>query len=111
MYFNSLHLLYNEVMQKTTTLQTKVPTKTYQDASLQARLMGFHSLESAIEKFIQTLSNKMESVTGVAEPKAEYVSLSSRAKKRYKKMENDTRLGKNIHTAHSLEELLNQLHF
>lgn len=38
------------------------------------------------------------------------VQLSARAEKRYAKMEDDFRQGKNISTAYSVDELLKQLH-
>lgn len=40
---------------------------------------------------------------------AEYVKLSPRAKKRYKKMEEDFKKGKNFYVAESMEDLLKEL--
>lgn len=67
---------------------------------------GFSSLQDAVRLFLSKYSSK--SLTLNFETPA--VKLSKRAEKRYMKMEEDFKLGRNVHHAKDVDDFLRQLH-
>lgn len=89
-----------------TILQIPIDKQLRDSAALAATKKGFSSLQEYIRVHLSMLSeNQIELV--VREPD---VRLSAKNEKRYLKMREDFKNGKNIHTAHSVKELLDQLH-
>ena len=66
--------------------------------------------KSVFEELIERLNRLEAGVFGKKEKiKEEYVKLSPKAKRRYKKMEEDIKKGKNIYIAISTEDFFKQL--
>jgi hypothetical protein len=66
--------------------------------------------KSVFEELIERLNRLEAAVFGKKEKiKEEYVKLSPKAKRRYKKMEEDIKKGKNIYIAISTEDFFKQL--
>jgi hypothetical protein len=66
--------------------------------------------KSVFEELIERITRLEAAVFGKKEKiKEEYVKLSPAAKKRYKKMEEDIKKGKNIYIATSTEDFFKQL--
>jgi len=66
--------------------------------------------KSVFEELIERVTRLEAAVFGKKEKiKEEYVKLSPKAKRRYKKMEEDIKKGKNIYIATSTEDFFKQL--
>jgi len=67
--------------------------------------------KSVFEELVARLNRLETIVFGKSQSKTtdEYIKLSPAAKKRYKKMDEDFKNGKNIYVAHSTEEFYKQL--
>ena len=67
---------------------------------------GFSSLQELLRVFMKKLSSKSINLNFNDEP---VIKLSAKNEKRYIKMTEDFKSGKNTHTANSLEEFFKQL--
>lgn len=88
------------------TLQISISKSLKIQAETAARKQGFPSLVDSVRTFVTQLAKRE---LKVSEEPSEYVKLSPRAKKRYKKMEQDFKFGRNIYTAKSIDEMIRQL--
>lgn len=90
----------------TTTLQIPISKNLKLSATLVAKNYGFSSLQE-ITRVLLTKLAKGELNVSVEQFPA--VKLSLKNEKRYMKMDKDFKNGKNVYTAHSVEEFLEQL--
>jgi antitoxin component of RelBE/YafQ-DinJ toxin-antitoxin module len=88
------------------TLQIPMSKSLRNEATEVARDYGFSSLQEIIRVILVKLASKQLAIR-VEEPA---VKLSKAAIKRYDKMYEDFKKGKNVFTAHSVEELMEDLH-
>ena len=91
----------------TITLQVPIPKELKTNATIVAREYGFSSLQEIIRVLLTKLSRRQLSIS-VEE--TEEIRLSAAAKKRYKKMAQDFRSGKNIYHAKNIIDLFKHLH-
>lgn len=81
-------------------------TKTLRhEAEKQALEQGFSSLQDAVRMFLKKLAKRVLFVTF----EEEVIQLSPRAIKRYNKISEDFKKGKNVYTASSVNELMKHL--
>jgi len=90
-----------------TILQVPISTDLRKDAEKQALEQGFSSLQEAVRVFLKKLG---QGVIGITLRDEEDEQLSPRAIKRYKKISEDFKKGKNVHAAKSVDDLMRQLH-
>ncbi|MEK7517413.1 MAG: hypothetical protein AAB583_02595 [Patescibacteria group bacterium] len=90
-----------------TVLQVPIDASLRKDAEKQALEQGFSSLQEAVRVFLKKLA---QGAMGITFEREEAVQLSPRAIKRYDKMAEDFRKGKNIYTAKSVDDLMRHLH-
>lgn len=90
-----------------TVLQVPVNTSVRRDAEKQALEQGFSSLQEAIRVFLKKLA---QGTLGITFEEEEVVHLSPKAEKRYEKMLQDIKSGKEkMYKAESVEDLMRQL--
>lgn len=90
-----------------TTLQIPMPIYLKTGSEKIALKSGFSSLQELIRVILsQIYQNKLSFHFSSAD---EFVTLSSTAKKRYKKLQQDYRQGKNFSSADSVDDLLKKL--
>ncbi|MEK7503993.1 MAG: hypothetical protein AAB550_00620 [Patescibacteria group bacterium] len=89
----------------TVTLQVPMSKTLRQQAQVVADEYGFSSIQEVIRLFLNRFSQKSISLN-FGEPT---VILSDKAEKRYLKMEQDFRIGKNVYRANDVNDLLRQL--
>ena len=75
-------------------------------AETAARAQGFPSLVDSVRTFVTQLARHELKIT---ETSPERVNLSPHVKKRYAKMEQDFKSGRNIYIAKSIDEMIRQL--
>jgi antitoxin component of RelBE/YafQ-DinJ toxin-antitoxin module len=92
-------------MQKTV-LQVPLPKSLKVSAEAVALEQGFSSLQEVVRIFLKKLSMRTLRLT-FEEPGT--IRLSKRAEKRYLKMEEDLKKGKNWYTAKNVDDLMRQL--
>lgn len=90
-----------------TVLQVPLSIDLRKEAEKQALEQGFSSLQEAVRVFLKKLSR---GVIDVAFNDEESVQLSARAIKRYNKISEDFRKGKNVFVAKNVDDLMLQLH-
>ena len=90
-----------------TILQVPMNVVLRKEAEKQALSQGFSSLQEAVRIFLRKLA---QGAIGVAFEEEEYIKLSTKAIKRYNRMSEDFKKGRNISTAKSVDDLMNQLH-
>lgn len=90
----------------TTTLQIPLPKSLKNEATNVAREYGFSSLQEVV-RFILTKFAKRE--FGIAIEQFPAVTLSARNEKRYAKMNEDFKKGKNIFATDSVDKFLKEL--
>lgn len=90
---------------KRNVLQIPIDPALRRDAEKQALEQGFSSVQAVVRLFLKKFAKGVISV-GFEEE----VQLSERAEKRYLKIEEDFRKGKNIYTAKDVDDLMKQLH-
>ena len=90
-----------------TILQVPVNASVRKEAEKQALEQGFSSLQEAVRVFLKKLS---QGAMGITFEEEESVQLSPRAIKRYNKISEDFKKGKNVHTAKNVDDLIKQLH-
>ena len=90
-----------------TILQVPVNTVLRGEAEKQALLQGFSSLQEAVRIFLKKLAR---GTIGITFNDKESIQLSKPAIKRYKKISEDFRKGKNVYAAKSVDDLMLQLH-
>lgn len=90
----------------TTTLQVPLTKRLKANATSVAEEYGFSSLQEVVRVLLTKLSKKELSVSVEQFPA---VKLSAKNEKRYMKMEEDFKNGKNWETANSLEEFFDKL--
>ncbi|MBI2049603.1 hypothetical protein HYT32_01735 [Candidatus Roizmanbacteria bacterium] len=90
-----------------TVLQIPLDTSLRKDAEKQALEQGFSSLQEAVRVFLKKLA---KGAMGISFEREETVRLSLRAIKRYDKMAEDFRKGKNVYTAKNIDDLMKHLH-
>lgn len=90
----------------TVTLQVPVNKSIRDAAALAAEEYGFSSLQEVVRVLLNKLAKRQLSV-GIEQFPA--VKLSARNEKRYIKMEQDFRAGRNIYHAKNVDDLLRQL--
>lgn len=90
-----------------TILQVPVDKETRDKALSTASDMGFSSLQEAVRIFLRKLADKEMAIR--VEEKEKAVQLSPRAIKRYDKISEDFKKGRNIYTAKDVEDLMRQL--
>ena len=89
-----------------TILQVPVNTSVRKEAEKQALEQGFSSLQEAVRVFLKKLGQGAMGINF----EEEAVQLSPRAIKRYSKISEDFKKGKNVHTAKNVDDLIKQLH-
>jgi antitoxin component of RelBE/YafQ-DinJ toxin-antitoxin module len=89
----------------TVTLQVPMSKTLRQRAQIVADEYGFSSIQEVIRIFLNRFSQKSISLN-FGGPS---VILSNKAEKRYLKMEQDFRTGKNVYQANDVDDLLRQL--
>ncbi len=90
----------------TTTLQAPLSKSLKTNATIVAREIGFSSLQDFVRLVLTKLVHHELIVEVVP---AEYIKLSPAAKKRYAKMTEDFKKGRNIYQAKDVDDLLRQL--
>ena len=88
-----------------TVLQIPLDVSLRKDAEKQALAQGFSSLQEAVRVFLSKLANKMIGVEFEST-----VKLSAKAEKRYMKITEDFKKGRNVYRAKSVDDLMKQLH-
>lgn len=88
-------------------LQVPLPKALKEQAEAVSADYGFSSLQEIIRVIITKLSRR-ELTVDVAP--SEYIRLSPKAKKRYAKMTDDFRTGKNIKSFDNVKDLIKDLH-
>lgn len=88
-------------------LQVPVNGVLRKEAEKQALSQGFSSLQEAVRIFLKKLA---QGTIGITFNDRKSVQLSVRAIKRYSKISEDFRKGKNIYAAKSVDDLMLQLH-
>ncbi len=74
-------------------------------AESEALRQGFSSLQDAVRIFLRKLADKVLQITF-----EESIQLSKRAIKRYEKIDEDVKRGKNVYSAKNVNDLMRQLH-
>lgn len=87
-------------------LQVPMPKTLKLQAEAVASDYGFSSLQEIIRIILTKLSRR-EIIIDIIPP--EYIKLSPAAKKRYKKMEEDIKHGRNVYYAKDADDFLKQL--
>lgn len=96
-------------MSNQTVLQVPI-SKTLKDAAEAVALdYGFSSLQETIKVILKKLSTRELKVAMTAEEEGEYVTLSPKAVRRYKRMIRDFKTGKNVYKAKDVDDFLRQL--
>jgi antitoxin component of RelBE/YafQ-DinJ toxin-antitoxin module len=90
----------------TTTLQVPLTKELKYSATSVAKKYGFSSLQEIVRVLLTKLSREELTVSVEQFPA---VKLSAKNEKRYAKMEEDFKAGRNVYTANSVEEFLNEL--
>ncbi len=90
-----------------TVLQIPLPKELKISAEKAALDAGFSSLQEVLRVFMKKFANKKIDLT--FEEKS-LVYLSAKAEKRYAKIDEDIKKGKNVYEAEDAEDLLRQLH-
>lgn len=90
----------------TTTLQVPLSKNLKSEATSVAKEYGFSSLQEIVRVLLTKLSKRELSVSVEQFPA---VKLSAKNEKRYAKMDEDFRKGKNVYSANSVEELMREL--
>lgn len=90
-----------------TVLQVPLSVDLRRSAERKALEQGFSSLQEVVRIFLKKLSR---GAIGIALNDEESVQLSARAIKRYNKISEDFRKGKNVYSAKSVDDLMLQLH-
>lgn len=90
-----------------TVLQIPLDASLRKDAEKQALEQGFSSLQELVRVFLKQMA---KGVAGITFEREEVVLLSPRAIKRYNKISEDFRKGKNVYSAKSVDDLMTQLH-
>lgn len=90
-----------------TVLQVPLSVDLRKSAERKALEQGFSSLQEAVRVFLKKLS---QGVLGITFNEEESVQLSARAIKRYNKISEDFRKGKNVYVAKDVDDLMFQLH-
>lgn len=90
-----------------TILQVPVDKEVRDRALSTASDMGFSSLQEAVRIFLRKLADKEMAIR--VEEKEKAVQLSPRAIKRYDKISEDFKKGRNIYTAKDVEDLIRRL--
>lgn len=88
----------------TTILQVPVSKSLRVQAAKAAEKLGFSSLQEAVRVFMNKLA-----VGGLEITFGDSVQLSPRAIKRYNKITDEMKVGKNTYVAHSVDDLMRQL--
>jgi antitoxin component of RelBE/YafQ-DinJ toxin-antitoxin module len=91
----------------TTILQIPMSKKLKKEAEAAAHEMGFSSLQESVRVILTKLSKKELTVS--IENHIHPIQLSEKAQKRYEKMDQDFKTGKNIMTAQNTDDLMSQL--
>lgn len=89
-----------------TVLQVPVASDLRKQAEQEAIRQGLSSLQEAVRIFLKKLAERRVRIRLEEE---ETVQLSPRAIKRYDKIDEDFRKGRNVFTAKNVEELMRQL--
>lgn len=90
-----------------TVLQVPLNVDLRKEAEKQALEQGFSSLQEAVRVFLKKLSR---GAIGITFNDEESLELSARAIKRYNKISEDFRKGKNVYAAKNVDDLMLQLH-
>lgn len=90
-----------------TILQVPINGVLRREAEEQALSQGFSSLQEAVRIFLKKLAR---GAIGITFNDKESVQLSARAIKRYNKISENFRKGKNVYTAKSVDDLMFALH-
>lgn len=86
-------------------LQVPVSIDLRREAERQALKQGFSSLQDAVRLFLRKLADKALRVTW----QEETIKLSPKNERRYSKMTEDFKKGKNVYHARDIDEFLKQL--
>lgn len=90
-----------------TVLQVPLNIDLRNDAEKQALAQGFSSLQEAVRVFLKKLA---QGTMGVIFKEEGVVHLSAKNARRYERMVEDFRKGKNVYTAKSVDDLMRHLH-
>ena len=96
-------------MSTTQTIQVRLPAALKIKSEKRAKDLGFSSVQEAIRVFLSSFAAGTVRPGIVVDSTDEYIALSTKAKKRYANLEQDVKLGKNIHTFSSSEDTLKWL--
>lgn len=88
-----------------TVLQVPISAQLRKSAENEALRQGFSSLQDLTRLFLKKLADRAIRVT-----LEESIQLSERAIKRYEKIDEDIKRGKNVHSAKDVNDLMRQLH-
>ncbi|MBL7159241.1 hypothetical protein ISS85_02100 [Candidatus Microgenomates bacterium] len=87
-------------------LQVPMPKALREQAALVASDLGFSSLQEIVRIILNKIARRELSLKITED---EVIKLSPKAEKRYAKMDEDFRTGKNVFTAKNVDELMKQL--
>lgn len=90
-----------------TVLQVPLNIDLRKEAEKQAFAQGFSSLQEAVRVFLKKLA---QGAIGISFEEEKVIQLSARAIKRYDKISEDFRKGKNVYVAKDVDDLMLQLH-
>lgn len=85
-------------------IQVPVGADLRRKAEIQALRQGFSSLQEALRVFMTKLASKRITISF-----EETITLSSKAEKRYAKLDEDFKKGRNIYKAKNVDDLMKQL--
>jgi len=91
----------------TTTLQVPLPKSLKSSATVVAKEYGFSSLQEIVRVLLAKLARRE---LNIRVEEGEYINLTPQAKKRYKKMTEDFKSGRNVFYAKDVDDLMSQLH-
>lgn len=89
-----------------TVLQVPMDTSLRKEAEREAMEQGFSSLQEAVRVFLKKLADKAIGLR-FEEPT---IQLSQKAIKRYNRIDEDIKMGRNVYEARDAKDLMRQLH-
>ena len=91
-----------------TVLQIPLSVDLRSKSLISAREMGFSSLQEAVRVFLTNLASRNMHIS--IQQKPTIIKLSEKAEKRYARIVEDIKKGRNVGVAHSVNELMQKLH-
>ena len=97
------------IMSDTTVIQVRVPAEIKRQSERQAQALGLRSVQEAIRVFLASFAKGWAKPGIFTEKPDEYISLTPEAEKRYTKMIENIKKGKNITKTKNIDELFRLL--